>query len=123
MELNILFINLLILIVRLNCELINVKILVNKSYGGFSFSEKFYDKYKEIYNEELEKYNYYNKNDINKNIELRYDKKIMYIYEKLGKYESSGKNSIIEIEEILFNDINRIKINEFYGFETLSYLD
>lgn len=111
----------IILLYKINCEK-TIKILINKSYGGFLFSDKFYDEYKKTYNEELEIYDpYYDKKHLNNNIESRYDEKVISIYEKLGKYESSNKKSIIEIEEVFVKNVDKIKINEFYGYEILLF--
>jgi hypothetical protein len=102
-----------------------IKVLVNKSYGGFLLSKKFMEEYKKLYGKEIKNddiYNPYNDKNITK-IETRFDKKLLNIYEILGKYESSGGNSLIEYEKIEKSMISKIKINEFYGFETVSYLE
>lgn len=102
-----------------------IKVLVNKSYGGFSLSSDFLKMYKKIYNKELYNEDIYNsfldKNHTNINIETRYNTQIINIFDKIGSAKSSNINSNIEIEYVPLSLINFININDFYGFETVSF--
>jgi hypothetical protein len=78
-----------------NDDIETTKVLIHDAYGVFqeSFSEKFKEEYFINYGRFFEEIDIYDpftdKDHQNKNIESRYDKKLVNIFEKLGSKKSS----------------------------------
>lgn len=101
-----------------------VKVLINKSYGNFTFSETFYNEYDKTYGsgslQTLLDTDFFVPNKYG-NIETRYDHKIIELYERLGgSYACSGEFSklcTIEIPRVL---TPYIVIDKYDGSEIMS---
>lgn len=98
------------------------KVILNKCYGGISFSDSFEKIYEETYNKPFIKiYDPANdKKHTNKNIESRYDENLIKLIEKIGIKESAGKYSNLVFENVPSEALKYIYIDEYDGYETMS---
>jgi len=112
-----------------NNDIETTKVLIHDAYGVFqeSFSEKFKEEYfinHGIFFEELDIYDpFLDKNHQNKNIESRYDSKLINIFEKLGSKKSSliidDDFEFIKAVEIPTKLLNYINIVDEDGAESI----
>jgi hypothetical protein len=116
-------------VIYMNNNIATTKVLIHDAYGVFqeSFSEKFKEEYfinNGIFFEELDIYDpFLDKNHQNKNIESRYDSKLVNIFEKLGSKKSSltidNDCEFIKAIEIPTELLNYINIVEEEGAESI----
>jgi hypothetical protein len=92
-----------------------VRVLYNKTYGGFSFSEEFLTKYKEMFETDLDGGGFFECYD-------RSDEKILEVFDILGVEKSSGKHCKLGVVDIMENLIGYMSIDEYDGKERV-YID
>jgi hypothetical protein len=105
------------------------KILINARPGGFLLSEKFYTEFEAKYNHSLKNYPYFfpitnlNSYNITMSIErgmnMRYDERVINLFENLGATESSYILSNIIVKEVPTEIIPYITIHQAFGQEYL----
>lgn len=98
------------------------KVLIHKNYGAFGlFSNQFEKEFKNTYGIDLQSlilYDpYHDKMNHNKNINARYDTRIIDLFEKLGSVTSNEDISSMSIVSIPTELIIDFHINEYDGAE------
>lgn len=102
------------------------KVLINVRPGGFLFSDDFYKEYENTYNQTLSRYfyipisgpnRYNNTYELERGLGMRYDKRIVDLFEKMGSYKSSYMLSNIIVKELPTEVIPYITIHHNFGME------
>lgn len=104
------------------------KVIINKCYGGFSFSESFRKEFERAFNKThaihffTHFYDPYNdENHTNENIESRYDKTLIQFIENTGGLKNcEGSYSKLGFELVPTELVKYIQINEYDGLESIT---
>lgn len=96
-----------------------MKIVINKAYGGFNISKRFFDYYDIPHTDCNENEDYVR--CLDKNFDERRDPRLIEFIEKFGSKEASGQYSALAIEEIPKGTAYRI--DNYDGYESIEYRD
>lgn len=105
------------------------KIILNKCYGGFSFSDEFIDEFEKLYKSDFTELFYMgvydpskDKTHNNKHIHTRYDPRIIDLFEKMGgNSKCAGKYAQLEVLPIPTPLLKYMFIEEHNGYENVGF--
>lgn len=95
------------------------ELLISRCFGGFGFSRKFMELFKEEYGKSLKELCIDEDGDLGYPISIRSDEKVLELFKKVGTKFASGAYSELEIVEV--ESLEGLYIEDYDGAEYLAY--